>query len=46
MMTRFLLFHQTQDTTRPNGVTVLRLADNHATRQTFTRIRDSLAKVA
>jgi hypothetical protein len=43
---RFELFHRAAQLVRPNGVTVLRLADNHATRQTFTRIRDSLAKVA
>jgi hypothetical protein len=31
---------------RPGGVMRLRLTDNAATRETFTRIRDALANVA
>ena len=43
---RFVLFHRAAQFVRPAGVTRLRLTDNAATRQTFTRIRDALANVA
>jgi hypothetical protein len=43
---RFVLFHRAAQFVRPGGVMRLRLSDNAATRQTFTRIRDALAKVA
>jgi hypothetical protein len=43
---RFVLFHRAAQFVRPGGVMRLRLTDNAATRQTFTRIRDALAKVA
>lgn len=43
---RFVLFHRAALFVRSAGVTRLRLTDNAATRQTFTRIRDALANVA
>ena len=43
---RFVLFHRAAQCVRPGGVMRLRLTDNAATRQTFTRIRDALANVA
>jgi hypothetical protein len=43
---RFVLFHRAAQVVRPGGVMRLRLTDNAATRETFTRIRDALANVA
>ena len=43
---RFVLFHRAAQLVRPGGALRLRLTDNAATRQTFTRIRDALANVA
>jgi hypothetical protein len=43
---RFVLFNRAAQIVRPGGVLRLRLTDNAATRQTFTRIRDALPKVA
>lgn len=43
---RFVLFHRAAQLVRPGGALRLRLTDNDATRQTFTRIKDALAKVA
>ena len=42
---RFVLFHRAAQVVRPGGAVHLRL-DNAATRQTFTRIRDAVPKVA
>jgi hypothetical protein len=43
---RFTVFHRAAQLVRPGGVLRLRLTANEATRQTYTRIRDALAKVA
>ncbi len=43
---RFVLFNRAAQIVRPGGAFRLRLTDNAATRQTFTRIRDALPKVA
>jgi hypothetical protein len=43
---RFVLFNRAAQIVRPGGTLRLRLADNAATRQAFTRIRDALPKVA
>lgn len=43
---RFVLFNRAAQVVRPGGALRLRLTDNEATRQTFTRIRDALPKVA
>lgn len=43
---RFMLFHRAAQIVRPGGALRLRLTDNAATRQVFTRIRDALPKVA
>ncbi len=43
---RFMLFHRAAQLVRPGGTTILRLASNDATQQTFTRIRDALARAA
>ena len=43
---RFVLFHRAGQLVRPGDRMRLRLRDNVATRQTFTRIRDALATVA
>jgi hypothetical protein len=43
---RFVLFNRAAQIVRPAGALRLRLADNDATRQVFTRIRDALPKVA
>ena len=43
---RFVLFNRAAQIVRPGGALRLRLTDNAATRQTFTRIRDALPKVA
>lgn len=43
---RFVLFNRAAQIVRPGGVLRLRLTDNAATRQTFTRIRNALPKVA
>ena len=43
---RFVLFHRAGQLVRPGGRMRLRLRDNVATCQTFTRIRDALATVA
>jgi len=43
---RFVLFHRAAQLVRPGGAMRLRLTDNAATRETFTRIRDALAHVA
>lgn len=43
---RFVLFHRAAQIVRPGGALRLRLTDNEATRQVFTRIRDALPKVA
>jgi hypothetical protein len=43
---RFVLFNRAAQIVRPGGVLRLRLTDNEATRQTFTRIRAALPKVA
>ena len=42
---RFVLFQRAAQFVRPGGVMRLRLTDNDATRQTFTRIRDALPNV-
>lgn len=41
---RFVLFHRAAALVRPGGVLTLRLADNAATRQTYTRIENALAQ--
>lgn len=43
---RFVLFNRAAQIVRPGGTLRLRLTDNAATRQVFTRIRDALPKVA
>jgi hypothetical protein len=43
---RFVLFNRAAQIARPGGALRLRLTDNAATRQVFTRIRDALPKVA
>ena len=43
---RFVLFNRAAQIVRPGCVLRLRLADNEATRQAFTRIRNALPKVA
>jgi Transposase DDE domain group 1 len=43
---RFVLFNRAAQIVRPRGALRLRLADNDATRQVFTRIRNALPKVA
>ena len=43
---RFLLFHRAAQLVRPSGAMMLRLTTNEATQQTFTRIRDALARAA
>jgi hypothetical protein len=43
---RYVLFHRAAQLVRPGGAMRLRLTDNAATRQVFTRIRDALPKVA
>ena len=43
---RFVLFNRAAQIVRPGGALRLRLTDNAATRQVFTRIRDALPKVA
>ena len=43
---RFVLFNRAAQIVRPGGTLRLRLTDNPATRQIFTRIRDALPKVA
>jgi hypothetical protein len=43
---RFVLFHRAAQIVRPGGALRLRLTDNEATRQVFTRIRNALPKVA
>jgi hypothetical protein len=39
---RFTIFHRAGQLIRPNGTMRLRLTDNDATRQAYTRIRDAL----
>jgi hypothetical protein len=39
---RFVLFNRAAQLVRPGGALRLRLTNNAATRQTFTRIRDAL----
>jgi hypothetical protein len=41
---RFVLFHRAAQLVRPGGTTVLRLTNNPATRETFTRLADALAR--
>ena len=43
---RFVLFNRAAQIVRPGGTLRLRLVDNEATRQAFTRIRNALPKVA
>jgi Transposase DDE domain group 1 len=43
---RFVLFNRAAQIVRPGGAMRLRLTDNDATRQVFTRIRDELPNVA
>jgi hypothetical protein len=43
---RFVLFNRAAQIVRPGGALRLRLTDNEATRQVFTKIRDALPKVA
>jgi hypothetical protein len=43
---RFTLFHRAGQLLRPQGTTVLRLTDNTATRQLFTRFTEALARAA
>jgi hypothetical protein len=43
---RFVLFNRAAQIVCPGGALRLRLTDNAATRQTYTRIRDALANVA
>jgi len=43
---RFEVFHRAAVLVRPNGMTRLRLTDNAATRQRFTRIERALARAA
>ncbi len=43
---RFVLFNRAAQLVRPRGALRLRLADNEAIRQAFTRIRNALPKVA
>jgi hypothetical protein len=43
---RFVLFNRAAQIVRPGGALRLRLVDNEATRQAFTRIRNALPKVA
>lgn len=43
---RFEIFHRAAILVRPNGVTRLRLTNNAATRQRFTRIEKELARAA
>jgi hypothetical protein len=43
---RFEVFHRAAILLRPNGVTQLRLANNAATRQRFTRIEKAVARAA
>jgi hypothetical protein len=43
---RFVLFNRAVQIVRPGGALRLRLTDNAATRQAFTRIRDALPNVA
>jgi len=43
---RFVLFNRAAQMVRPGGGLRLRLTDNAATRQTFSRIRDALLKAA
>ena len=43
---RFELFHRAALLVRPSGTARLRLTDNPATRQTFTRIANALARAA
>jgi hypothetical protein len=43
---RFVLFHRAAQLVRPAGTTILRLTNNEATQQTFTRIQAALARAA
>ena len=43
---RFILFHRAAQLVRPQGTAVLRLTDNAATRHTFSRITQALARAA
>lgn len=43
---RFEIFHRAAILVRPRGITQLRLTDNAATRQRFTRIEKALARAA
>jgi len=43
---RFILFHRAAQLLRPGGTTLLRLTNNPATRETFTRLADALARAA
>lgn len=43
---RFEVFHRAAILVRPNGVTRLRLSNNAATRQRFSRIEKALARAA
>jgi hypothetical protein len=43
---RFVLFHRAAQLLRPGGTTLLRLTNNPATRETFTRLADALARAA
>jgi hypothetical protein len=43
---RFVLFNRAAQIVRPGGALRLRLVDNEATRQAFSRIRNALPKVA
>jgi hypothetical protein len=43
---RFVLFNRAAQIVRPGGALRLRLTDNAATRQVFTKIQDALPKVA
>jgi len=43
---RFILFHRAAQLLRPGGTTLLRLTNNPATRDTFTRLADALARAA
>ena len=43
---RFVLFNRAADLVRPGGVLILRLTDNAATRRTYQRIEQALARAA
>lgn len=43
---RFVLFHRAALLVRPQGAALLRLTDNAATRKTFTRLENALARAA